>query len=210
MPDAHHWYRRKEKKLMKKKDTVIQRLCILLGIGLILVSTVTFAAWRWNIIDSEKKAEGYVSTLQSLIPKPSDAPLEERRDNTMSVLPVGSTDFVGLIEIPRYESLLPVGAEWGNVSKYPCRLNGSIYNGTIQIGATTQKGQYDFYRELSVGDTVAYVDMEGNRYTFEITSLRHEKHADVKALTREEAQLTLFIKNIYSFEYLIVFCNVQH
>ncbi|MBQ4121720.1 MAG: hypothetical protein IJD35_06885 [Clostridia bacterium] len=78
----------------------------------------------------------------------------------------------------------------------------------MQIGATTQKGQYDFYRELSVGDTVIYTDMEGNRYTFTITSLRYEKHADQAALQHEDAPLKLFVKNIYSFEYLIVFCDV--
>jgi hypothetical protein len=78
----------------------------------------------------------------------------------------------------------------------------------MQIGATTQKGQYDFYRELSVGDAVRYIDVEGNRYTFTITSLRYEKHADQTALQQKEAPLTLFVKNIYSFEYLIVFCDV--
>ena len=80
----------------------------------------------------------------------------------------------------------------------------------MQIGATTQKGQYDFYRELSVGDQVIYTDVEGNRYTFSITSLRYEKHADQAALQREEAPLTLFVKNIYSFEYLIVSCNALY
>ena len=79
----------------------------------------------------------------------------------------------------------------------------------MQIGATTQKGQYDFYRELSVGDTVVYTDMEGNRYTFAVTSLRYEKHVDQATLQREDATLTLFIKNIYSFEYLIMFCDVR-
>jgi hypothetical protein len=118
--------------------------------------------------------------------------------------------FVGIVEFPRYESALPVCADWGEISKYPCRFSGSIYNGTMQIGATTQKGQYDFYRELSVGDTVSYIDVEGNRYTFTITSLRYEKRADQTALQYEEAPLTLFIKNIYSFEYLIVFCDVPY
>ena len=126
----------------------------------------------------------------------------------MSVLSVDGTDFVGIVEFPHYESALPVCADWGGISKFPCRFSGSIYNGTMQIGATTQKGQYDFYRELSVGDTVSYIDVEGNRYTFTITSLRYEKHADQAALQHEDAPLKLFVKNIYSFEYLIIFCDV--
>ena len=80
----------------------------------------------------------------------------------------------------------------------------------MQIGATTQKGQFDFYRELSVGDTVVYTDVEGNRYTYVITSLRYEKHVDQAALQQKKTPLTLFIKNVYSFEYLIVFCDVLY
>ena len=194
---------------MKMKDLSIQKICILVGVCLLVGAVIILAMWRWNISTSEKQAQYYVSTLRALIPESQNAVPEERRDNTMSVLSVDGIDFVGLVELPRYESALPVGADWGKSSKYPCRFSGSIYDGTMQIGATTQKGQYDFYRELSVGDTVNYTDVEGNRYTFTITSLRYEKHADQTALHHEEVPLTLFIQNIYSFEYLIVFCDVS-
>ena len=193
---------------MKMKGFSIQKICILVGICLLVGAIVILALWRWNINNSEKRAQYYVNTLQELLPDPQNAALEERRDNTMAVLSVDGTDFVGIVELPRYESVLPVCADWGKTSKYPCCFSGSIYNGTMQIGATTQKGQYDFYRELSVGDTVIYTDMEGNRYTFMITSLRYEKHADQAALQHEDAPLKLFVKNIYSFEYLIFFCDV--
>ena len=188
----------------------IQKICIFSGACLLAGAIVTLAFWRWNINSSEKQAQYYVNTLQELIPEPQNAVLEERRDNTMSILSVDGTDFVGIVELPRYASALPVCAEWGQTTKYPCRFSGSIYNGTLQIGATTQKGQYDFYRELSVGDTVIFTDAEGNRYTFSITSLYYEEHADQAALQKKEAPLTLFIQNVYSFEYLIVFCDLSH
>ena len=191
-----------------KKGFTIQKVCVLVGICLLAGAVVILALWSWNIHSSEKQAQYYVNTLQALMPEPQNAVPEERRDNTMSVLSVDGIDFVGIVELPRYESTLPICADWGKTSKYPCRFSGSVYDGTMQIGATTQKGQYDFYRELSVGDTVIYTDVEGNRYTFTITTLRYEKHADQAALQYEEAPLTLFIKNIYSFEYLIVLCDV--
>ena len=195
---------------MKMRGFSIQKICILVGACLFAGAIVILALWRWNINSSEKQAQYYVDTLQELIPDPQNAVLEERRDNTMSILSVDGTDFVGIVELPRYESELPVCAEWGKTSKYPCRFNGSIYNGTLQIGATTQKGQFDFYRELSVGDTVIFTDAEGNRYTFSITSLYYEEHADQAALQQKEAPLTLFVQNVYSFEYLIVFCDLSH
>jgi hypothetical protein len=67
----------------------------------------------------------------------------------------------------------------------------------------------NIYRELSLGDSVILTDMEGNRYTFEITSLRYEKHVDKGSLQKEQVPLVIFIKNIYSFEYLLVFCDVS-
>ena len=194
---------------MRKKGLSIQKICVLVGICLLVSALVMLALWQWNIRRSEKQSQYYVQTLQALIPEPQNAVPEPRRDNTMSVLCVDGTDFVGLIEFPDYGSVLPVCADWDKAAQYPCRLGGSIYDGTLQIGATTQKGQYDFYRELTVGDTVVCTDAEGNRYTFSITGLRYEKHADQAALTRETAALTVFIKNIYAFEYLIVSCYVS-
>ena len=191
-----------------KKEFSIQKICVLVGMGLLVAAVVMLALWSWNISSSEKQMHYYVNTLQSLIPTPQNAVPEERRDNTMSVLSVDGVDFVGLVTLPRYGSVLPVCADWGETSRYPCRFGGSIYDGSLQIGATTQKGQYDFYRELSVGDTVHYIDVEGNQYTFTITSMRYEKHVDQAALRQKDAALTLFIQNIYAFEHLIVFCDI--
>jgi hypothetical protein len=78
----------------------------------------------------------------------------------------------------------------------------------MQIGGTSQAGQYAFYREISVGDTVCFTDMEGNRFAYSVTDVRYEKRADQAALQRKEAALTLFIKNVYAFEYIIVFCDL--
>ena len=194
---------------MKKQEKLsLRKIFVFVGICLIVCAITTFALWLWNIDSSQEKAQMYVKTLRELIPALQNAVPEERRDNTLSVLSVDGSDFAGIIEIPRYGSELPVGADWGKSSKYPCCFSGSIYNGTLQIGATTQKGQYDFYREISVGDAVYFTDMEGNRFILEISALRYEPHADQQALNREEAVMTLFIKNIYAFEYLIVYCNV--
>ena len=188
-----------------KKQT--NRLCLVLGIGLLVAAVIVLIFWQWGISRSQQKAEHYVQTIRTLIPEPQGAILEERRDNTMPVLPIEGANFVGILEMPKFGSSLPVCADWGEVSKYPCRLSGSAYDGTMQIGGTSQKGQYDFYREISVGDAVFLTDMEGNRFSYEVTNVAYEKHADQTALQKEDAALTIFIKNMYAFEYILVFCN---
>ena len=52
--------------------------------------------------------------------------------------------------------------------------------------------------------------MAGNRYAFTVTELHYEEHADQTALQREDAALTLFIKNMYAFEYIVVFCDAMN
>ena len=195
---------------MKKPiGKIIQKALIPIGVLLILSATIALIVWQSNISISENRAEQYVSEILSLIPQPQDSYPDPRRDNTMPTLLLDGVGFIGVIEIPRYASSLPIGGKWGKSNKYPCRFDGSIYDGTLQIGATSQKGQYDFYRALTLGDAVYLTDMEGNRYSLDITDLYYADHVDQASLSRTHAALTLFIKNIYGFEYLIVCCNVS-
>jgi len=193
---------------MKNQSSgVIQRVFVIAGVCLLGIAMVALILWRWGIGTSEQQVTYYVNAIRASIPEPQGAALEERRDNTMPVLSLEGRDFVGILEIPRYGSALPVCDDWGETWKYPCRFHGSIYDRTMQIGGTSQKGQYDFYREISVGDTIFFTDMEGNRYTYTVKDLRYEKKADQSVLLGQEAALVLFIKNVYAFEYIFVFCD---
>ena len=190
------------------KNGLAWKICAVTGVCLIVVAMAWLVIWQSGIGSSVKKAEYYADTIRTLIPKPQGAVLTERRDNNMSTLSIDDINFVGIIEMPRYESVLPVCADWGNLSDYPCRFSGSVYDRTMQVGGTSQKGQYDFYRDISVGDSVFFTDMEGNRYEYAVTDIKYEKNADQKTLNRNDSALTLFIKNIYAFEYIIISCDV--
>ena len=192
---------------MKKHNRITGRICVFAGSLLLIAAVILPFFWQWHIGSSEQKMKTSVDMIRMLVPEPQSTVLEERRDNTMPILSLDGTDYVGILEFPRYGSSLPVCADWGDVSKHPCLLSGSIYNGTMQIGGTSQKGQYDFFREIYAGDTLYFTDMEGKRYAYEVTDIRYEKHADQDSLKRREAALTLFIKNVYAFEYVVIFCD---
>ena len=190
-----------------KKLSITQKICVFAGILLLIVAGVVTFLWQRNLTLSRQQNQIYVQTLRQLIPEPRGAALESRSDNTMPVLSLDGTDFVGILEMPRYGSALPVCGDWGNLSQYPCRFSGSVYDGSLRIGSTSQPGHYDFFKEISVGDSVYFTDLAGNQYAYTVTDLRYAKHADEAAFQRADGQLTLFIKNVYAFEYLMVFCN---
>ena len=187
----------------------LARLCTILGAVMLVAAGLVMGLWLWNNHASVAKAENYVQTIRSLLPEPENAPLEARKNTAMANLSVDGVNFLGLLEMPRFGSVTPVCADWGKIRQFPCRLSGSIYDGTMQIGATSQQGQYDFYREISAGDRVYFTDMEGNRYSYTVTDIRYEQHADQAALQRKEADMTLFIQNLYGFEYIVIFCTAN-
>ena len=59
-----------------------------------------------------------------------------------------------------------------------------------------------------MGDSVFFTDMEGNRFEYAVTDIRYENTADQTTLNRKDSALTLFIKNVYAFEYIIISCDV--
>ena len=190
------------------KRSIFQNICLLSGTLMIAAALVTLLFWQLNIHTSAKAAGEYVQTIRTLIPEPQGAVPEQRQDNAMAVLCLDGRDFVGILEMPRFDSSLPVGAEWGNASRFPCRFSGSVYDGSIRIGATSQPGQYDFFREISVGDSLYFTDMTGNRYSYVVEDIRYISHTDAKNPDSRESDLMLSIQNLYAFEYIRIYCNV--
>ena len=51
-------------------------------------------------------------------------------------------------------------------------------------------------------------DMTGNRFSYTVTDIRYSNHADNDALYNK-ADLTIFVKNIYALEYIILHCTAS-
>jgi hypothetical protein len=59
-----------------------------------------------------------------------------------------------------------------------------------------------------VGDSLYFTDMTGNRYSYVVEDIRYTDHAGAEIPDSREADLVLFIHNVYAFEYIRIYCNV--
>jgi hypothetical protein len=115
--------------------------------------------------------------------------------------------FIRLLTFEKNKSVFPVCATWKDVNSFPCRLCGSVYDSTVIIGATEQKGQIDFTESIFVSDTITFTDMLGNCYSYRVEDIKNSNNADYKNLANENSDMVLFIKRTYSQEYLIIECK---
>lgn len=186
---------------------VIKALCLIVGSLLVLSSAVFLAVRRSVVTQNAQEIEQYVDTLYDIIPTPHAAVLEPRGSNNMPSLDINGQSFVALLGIPSFELTLPVGEAWESNERFPSRYTGSIYDGSLIVGTSNQKGQLDIVKELSVDDVLTLTDMTGDCFSYRITSIKYSKHADNETLQSDNASFTLFVKNIYAFEYIIIRCE---
>lgn len=151
----------------------------------------------------------YVHTLEGLIPEEHSAVIEPRVNNTMTSLSVNENNFVAILSLPSNDATFPVGVSWESIDAYPCLYSGSVYDGSLVIGTTSQRGQFDFVKDVSVGNKVYLTDMTGNRFSYEVADIQYSDHADNQTLASDPHDLTIFVKNVYAFEYIIIRCSSQ-
>ena len=160
----------------------------LLGSALLISAVGYFVFMRYSIGQNAKNAKDTVQTLYSLMPSITVGTPNEKANVTMSSIEVNGESFVGIIEIPAYESSLPICGAWNRdkISRFPCRYLGSVYDGTLVIGGSDNDGQFDFIGQISNEDTVYIIDTLGVRYTYSVTSIRRIDDASTENICKEK------------------------
>ncbi len=195
--------------MIKINRQKFKNLLVILGALLLAGAMLCLGIWHFTVQTNKQNAQKITNTIYSLIPTPQAAVPEEQSSVTMPTLSVNGADFVGILEMPSFGSTLPVAANFENTAKYPCKFSGSLYTGDLKIGATSQNGQYSFAKDISVGETLHFTNTLGNRYAYTVSNIKVVKHINETTLNSENAQLTLFVKNVYDTEYFVFFCTAK-
>ncbi len=195
--------------MTSNKKTCISRICLVLGLLLVIASVCLIVVRFVSLGGNKQRNDEYAELIGSIIPTPRPAVLEERTDNTMPSLNIDDNDFCALIEMPACDACLPVGSEWIKNAYFPCRFDGYAYDRSMIIGTSNAAGQFDFVKQISVGDSVYLTDMLGNRFSYAVCDIKYRDHAEGDAIYSDAADLVIFVKNVYDFEYIVLYCTAK-
>ena len=186
---------------------------VLFAAGALLVlasfGLLAFSQLRANA--AKKETAAVVAELTSIFPERYPGVTDTFRNMDMPAMEINGQDYIGVVEIPAFGLSLPVGSQWnaGKVTSFPCRFWGTVYDGSLIIGGADQPGQFDCLSKLDLGTTVIVADMTGAEFTYGVSEIRRSKSADREVLMDDEADLTLFVRDAYELNYILVRCTAK-
>ena len=178
------------------------RLLIFIGC-ILLVTALAFTAY--NICDDARAAESSGLAARQLL---SETPSKEADEITQEELPayilnpemempvktINGVDYIGTLEIPALNIVLPVISELTNskLKLAPCRYDGSLYTNDLIIGGHNYRAHFSRLKHLPVGSDVIFTDAEGNVFRFRSTVTETLLPTAVEEIKSGEWDLTLF------------------
>ena len=184
------------------------KLLWLAGLLLVAGSLVLLVVTRNHVGSAQAEAVRLAAQLEQVMPGRMAGFMEEYTVMDMPVYQLGGKEFSGVLDVPAFGARLPIGNEWDKelVTSYPCRFSGTVYDGTLVIGGSDQEGQLSFLERIDLGDIVAVTDMTGMAFTSVVEKVERSKTAQANVLMDEDAALTLFARDSYALDYVIVRC----
>jgi len=179
-----------------------------LGISLVLLGLAGLVAFTVCVRTGARRDREILTQMETLLPERSDGVPGSYSNPHMPSLEIGGTDCAALLEIPALNVALPVAADWENRSLWdpPARFSGSTYGPPMVIGGSDFAHQFSFCDRIENGTAVTVTDMTGARFSYTVTGVERSNSASVEWLLDEDADLTLFCRDLYSMEYLAVRC----
>ncbi len=115
-------------------------------------------------------------------------------DGNMQTITIGAYDYIGTLEIPRFGLELPVMENWSyeGLRIAPGRYAGSAWTNDLVIAAHNYDRHFGQIRNLNRGDTVIFIDVLGNVFTYEVTEVTTLGPYAVEEMLSGDWDLTLF------------------
>lgn len=194
----------KVKKIVATVLRIIGCAMIILSVSYIIISTI-----QQN--NAVQKVEEITSAIHDVLPDVTISVPQQTSNPQMPVMEIDHQNFIGLIEASGYSNQLPIYSSWSpnKISSYPCRFSGSVYSNNLIIGGSSNTGQFDFMKTISLNDTIYVTDFYGYKYGYSVTDIQTTTDVSAKNLNSFDADLLLFAPDKYNFDYWIVCCKLS-
>ncbi len=194
---------------------------VAVGAVLILSALLLLLYNRYEDAHAGQEAESLLASVEAAISaQATDAPAANSPEATavpsptpltpeMPIVVLNGYEYVGYVEIPILELKLPVMSEWdyNRLKVAPCRQFGSSRTDDLVIAAHNYESHFGHLKDLSVGDTVTFTDMEGIVNTYSIEKIETLNPNEVDAVQNSGYDLVLYTCTKGGKTRVTVFCN---
>lgn len=173
-------------------------------LGLLLIAAALFLS-AYNEMESHEarnSAQQVIAQMCQTLPTETAAETEAPAipeylmdaDREMPVQTINGRDYTGVLTIPSLELELPVLSQWDYpaLKVAPCRYSGSLYQDNLIICAHNYASHFGKLKNLRVGDTAIFTDMDENVVSFQLAAQETIQPEDLEAMEAGDWDLTLF------------------
>ena len=194
---------------MKRKRYLILIVC-----GVLLLAAAA-ALTGYNLWDEERATESVeqtVTVLETAIPvkEKSEQLLIPEPQPVVPTMEIDDSIYVGILEIPALDLTLPIQSQCTDalLKASPCLYSGTLYDGMI-IAGHNYKSHFAYLNRLNIGDEIYFTDVDGNVWTYTITTTEVISAYDVEAMEAGDWDLTLFTCTYGNRERFTLRCTMQ-
>lgn len=183
-------------------------ICMILGILLTVGSFILVLGSQLSLNAAAAENREILRTLHTILPDTQNAVPEERSTPAMPMFEIDGENLIAILNIPAYQTELPICGIWNKnkITQRPCRYTGSIYDNSLIIGGCDRSGQFDFTKRITNGDLIFLTDMTSMQYTYVVDSIIRTNDVSTENLSASNADLVLFARNTYGFDYTVIHC----
>ena len=178
------------------------------GALLILAAAALLAYNKWDAARADKAAQQALGELEQTLTTTIE---KKEKSDTMALQPeldpaqpmteveLDGWNYIGYLSIPAAGLNLPVMSEWSNAGLKiaPGRYSGSTYADNMVVCAHNYAKHFSPIKWLAEGSEVYFTDMDGMRWTYEVSTVETLQPTQIEKMTEKTADsadwdLTLF------------------
>ena len=122
---------------------------------------------------------------------------------------IDGRNYIGVLDIPALGLSFPIISEWSYdaLQIVPCRYSGSAYLDNLVIAGHNYRSHFASLSQLQPGDTVTFTDMDGNVFSYAVSSLETLSSYAISDMTSGDWDLTLFTCTVGGQSRLAIRCD---